>query len=811
MTDRPPNSPPTVSQPVREGADPAALPLRPANAVRRTAAKAARAGVSLIWIVPILALLVTMALAWNAYSGRGTLVSVGFNDATGIVPGETALKFREITVGKVDAVRFTSDLQRVIVDIRVDKDIARYIDDKSEFWIVRPQVSAQGISRLDTVLTGAFIEGWWDDTPGTQDMTVHAGLDRAPLTRSSEKGSWVVLASTDAKGMSEGAPIFYRGLMVGRMQNLRLSDRDETVLADAFIESPHDTRLTTATVFWDTSGFSVGLGPQGVQLNVTSVASLLQGGAEFATLSSGGEPVAPGHVFTLQPDRQTAEDSLFNAAPGDELRLTMLVDEAVRGLREGADVQFQGLAVGRVTNLSVRVADGAPGSGRQVWQDVTLAISPQRMGLPDSTTAAEALTFLQGRVADGLRARITGAGFFGTSLMVELVDIPDAAPAQIVLDAQPYPVIPVAPADLEDISSTAQGFMSRIGNLKIEELLKSGTDMMNSVTALASNQDTRAIPESLRKTIDEAQATAADLRAAVAELRQSGTVANIAGASDQANQIAQKLNGVADRLPGIIDSLDAAAASVKDVDFAGLGTEARAAITDARQALTDIRGVIGTEAARALPDQLGTAMDRIGSAADNVATLATDLNANQLGPRISTLVDEASAAATAVREAAADVPEMVDKIDAAAASIDEFDFAGISASAKGIIDDLRAMLGTDDAAQLPRNLSNTLEAATGLLTDLRDGNAAGNLNGMLASARRAADEVAKAGNTLPQLSARFQQLAARAEAVIASYGERGAFNTETINTMRSLRRAAENFGSLAATIERNPRAFILGR
>ena len=120
MTDRPPNSPPTVSQPVREGADPAALPLRPANAVRRTAAKAARAGVSLIWIVPILALLVTMALAWNAYSGRGTLVSVGFNDATGIVPGETALKFREITVGKVDAVRFTSDLQRVIVDIRVD-------------------------------------------------------------------------------------------------------------------------------------------------------------------------------------------------------------------------------------------------------------------------------------------------------------------------------------------------------------------------------------------------------------------------------------------------------------------------------------------------------------------------------------------------------------------------------------------------------------------------------------------------------------------------------------------------------------------
>ena len=46
--------------------------------------------------------------------------------------------------------------------------------------------------------------------------------------------------------------------------------------------------------------------------------------------------------------------------------------------------------------------------------------------------------------------------------------------------------------------------MTRIGNLKIEELLKSATDMMNSVTAIASSQDTRAIPESLRRTIDEA-------------------------------------------------------------------------------------------------------------------------------------------------------------------------------------------------------------------------------------------------------------------------------------------------------------------
>ena len=73
------------------------------------------------------------------------------------------------------------------------------------------------------------------------------------------------------------------------------------------------------------------------------------------------------------------------------------------------------------------------------------------------------------------------------------------------------------------------------------------------------------------------------------------------------------------------------------------------------------------------------------------------------------------------------------------------------------------------------------------------------------------DQIASAANTLPALSQRFQQLAARGEGVIAAYGDRGAFQTELINTLRSLRRAAESFGSLSATIERNPRAFILGR
>ncbi len=118
-----------------------------------------------------------------------------------------------------------------------------------------------------------------------------------------QKGTWFRLAAENAQGMSEGAPIYFRGLRVGQMQNLRMSDSDERVVADAFIEAPHDQRLTTATVFWNVAGFGVSLGPQGVQLKVNSVASLVQGGGAVRHRRVGWAAGPAGSRLHLAPRR----------------------------------------------------------------------------------------------------------------------------------------------------------------------------------------------------------------------------------------------------------------------------------------------------------------------------------------------------------------------------------------------------------------------------------------------------------------------------------------------------------------------------
>lgn len=121
---------------------------------------------SLVWLVPLLAVAVAVFIAWQTYSSRGPLIEVSFSEASGIVEGTTELKFRSLNVGLVEKLTFSDDLKTVITHIRLNKDIAQFVDDDAQFWIVQPEVSARGVTGLETVLSGSYIQGSWDSTAG---------------------------------------------------------------------------------------------------------------------------------------------------------------------------------------------------------------------------------------------------------------------------------------------------------------------------------------------------------------------------------------------------------------------------------------------------------------------------------------------------------------------------------------------------------------------------------------------------------------------------------------------------------------------
>ncbi|MEM9969429.1 MAG: MlaD family protein, partial [Pseudomonadota bacterium] len=379
----------------------------------------ARSGVSWVWIAPILALAFSLFFAWQNYAQRGTLIDIIFQNAEGIKEGETALKFRDVEVGRVEKVSLTADFLDVVVSVRVENEFAPFLDEDASFWIVRPDVSLRGVTGLETVLSGVFIEGSWDGVSGEPAFEFYAEPS-APLSTLDDLGTTFTLLTRDGSSIAAGAPILHKGIEVGYLEEPQLSFAGPGVRVNGFIRFPHDRNLTTATRFWDTSGFSISLGTSGVELDVNSLASLIEGGVAFDTIISGGDPISNGHEFDLFPDEETARSSVFANPNTPIIEVGVLFDGSVSGLTKGSEVRFQGIRIGQVSDLNA-IIDETSGVA-EVQLRAVLQIETGRLGMNDETTEAEAFDLLSDFVARGLKARLSTANILSGALIVELVE-----------------------------------------------------------------------------------------------------------------------------------------------------------------------------------------------------------------------------------------------------------------------------------------------------------------------------------------------------------------------------------------------------
>ncbi|WP_052362556.1 intermembrane transport protein PqiB [Falsirhodobacter sp. alg1] len=624
--------------------------------------------ISPVWIVPVLALIVAVVVAINSYTERGTLIKISFLNASGIEAGQTALRYRDVNIGTVEAVNFSPDLGRVVVSARVADDIAKYIDTEAQFWVVRPEVSVRGITGLSTVLSGAYISGQWDNTTSAERRDFE-GLETPPLE--TQRGTTVTLRLKDGNQIAAGAPIIHKGIEVGAVGSPRLTDDGSGVLLDAVIEAPYDKLLTTDSRFWDASGFDVTLGASGIDLDVRSLAALIEGGINFDTIVSGGGAVEAGQEFQVFPNESQARSSVFTSDSQVELYLSILFDGSVSGLAENAEVRYHGLTVGRVTDLGAVAETDADGSPH-VRMLANLAIDVSQLGLPNSTTADEAQEFIARLVAeDSLRARLATASLFTGSLMVELVEQPDTPATTLDTEHHPFALLPVGNADITEFQTTAQGVINRIGGLPIEDLMQSAIGALNSVQTLAGDPETRRVPSAAADLLSEARSlisgenvanilvnlrqTTDGLRRMSEQLEGGQAVNNLIAAIDKANTTLDGVQNASSDFPEIATQLRELAAKANTLPLEQLATSADGLVQSANRLLDNpdtqrVPGAVSdalSEVSRVLAEireggAITNANDAIAAAkeaADNVSEAVQGLP--DLANRAAQLIEEA--------------------------------------------------------------------------------------------------------------------------------------------------------------------------
>lgn len=637
MTDTPPTGP-------------APMNIRPARTpvVQRLA---------LVWIVPIVALLISLGAAWQNYSDRGVRITIAFENAAGVQAGTTEIRYRDVGVGLVEAVEFDDGLGTILVHARIDQDIAPYLDADAQFWVVRPDVSVRGISGLDTVLSGAYIEGNWNTTADVA-QTNFTGLDQPVLTRANQRGTTILLQSENAGSIAAGAPVLHKGLAVGYLEEPALNFDGSGVVVSAFIEAPYDRRITSNTRFWDISGFSVSFGAGGVAINVNSLASLIEGGVEFDTIVSGGDPVTEGQSFAIFPSEQVARDSLFVDPSAEVLRVAVLFEEAVTGLVRGADVRFQGIRIGEVSEISAIVV--GEGDQAQVRLQAVLDIQPSRLGLGADATANAAMTLLSDFVERGLRARMVTGNILSGSLFVELAQIEDALPAIMARTSGRYPVIPTTESDISDVAATAEGVLARINALPVEELMNGAIDMMDSIERLVDSEDTRAVPASVIALLEEArgivgsedlQAVPAELRSVIAEIDAIVASANDADLVASLDNVLEVASTALVNIEEATRNLPRISAEIEALTIRANQLELDALVTSATGTLASIDTFIASEDTRALPGSLNGALEELRS-------VMADLRAGGAVENLNTLLASANAAARAVEDAVSSLPAL---------------------------------------------------------------------------------------------------------------------------------------------------------
>ena len=469
-------------------------------------------GISTVWIVPIVALIIGGWLFFQSWSQQGPEIVINFKSAEGIEAGKTVIKYKDVVVGHVNKVTFTKDLKRVEVVAELQKNMKPFLSENTRFWVVQAQLGVDRVQGLDTLLSGVYIV--MDPQKGEKRVREFQGLDQIPVVDSGEKGRTFILKADSIGSLSVGSPIYYKKLKAGSIASYKLDPDGKQVTIEAFIKSPFDQLLNDKTRFFNVSGISLSMNANGVDLQTESLVSVLMGGLAFENfvVHGIGKPIEENHTYKLYKDRKTAKEQHYSR----EIFFWVYTDDSVRGLSEGAPVEFKGVKIGEVVHYSL-VGDANTAEFRI---PILIKIEPERFDVIGNRHNGDSahIPIFEKLVQKGLRAQLQTGNLLTGEQFIDLNIYPDAPPAKIRHEYNIY-VIPSVPTTMASLKTDFKTVMKRISAIPFEEIgahLNSSMEKIDTQTLPKVNQsfvefsklinDTNTLMNSARKNYLDANA-----------------------------------------------------------------------------------------------------------------------------------------------------------------------------------------------------------------------------------------------------------------------------------------------------------------
>lgn len=463
-----------------------------------------------IWLVPVIALLIGASMLLHAWLAAGPEIAITFQTATGLEPGKTAVKYKDVTVGVVKDIQLRGDDSQVLVTVSLNESAENLARADTRFWVVRPRVGIGGVTGIDTLLSGAYIGV--DKGSSARTRSAFTGLESPPAIINDMPGSRFVVQTDDLGSLDIGSPVYYRRVPVGRIASYQLNADGKSVSLQIFIDAPYDRLVTPNSRFWNASGLDVSVGANGFRLRTQTVAAIMAGGIAFATPenASGASPVGPKGEYVLAKDQESA----LAAPDGPPMRFKLRFERSLHGLEVGAAVEFSSIKIGRVVSVDL---DYSP-QGYRFPSVVGIEVYPNRLGnvlskLPKQNRGLEQETaaFTRDLVEHGLRAQATPSNLLTGQLYISLDFVPNAARVPFDIHARPL-VLPTINGGFDQLQEQIASIVSKVDKMPLASIAQNlnatlaGVDnslkQVNGQTLPAANQLLRQMSQTAQTAQD---------------------------------------------------------------------------------------------------------------------------------------------------------------------------------------------------------------------------------------------------------------------------------------------------------------------
>jgi len=438
--------------------------------------------ISSIWFVPIIAVLIGLWMIYYEVSSKGPLITIEFSNAEGMQVGKTKIKSRNVDIGEVTKISLHEKSDGVLITARMKKSAENLIVEDSDFWVVSPKITLSGVSGLSTLVSGVYIE----ISPGLSDeeKIEFIALENPPVTPVGTPGLHITLNSNDQFAYSKGDSIIYKGLTVGKFEDIFFNFDERVVYYNAFIKAPYHQLVTSNTKFWDVSGLSVDLNADGLSLHTGNLQTMLTNGVTFGvpTGMDIGVQISNRSYFDIYPNYEAADDERYK----ESVKFVILVSDTIRGLKVGAPVEYRGVHIGQVLSTNMLIENAPTETMKDELKiPVLIALQPGRIGLKDDETGVERME-QQNRlwVKQGLKAMLRSGNLLTGSLFIDLQHYHDQ-PVDKVETYAGFPVMPTITNEFSQITDKAGKFIDNLNKLPLNHIFNNTNEVLLEVTKTA--------------------------------------------------------------------------------------------------------------------------------------------------------------------------------------------------------------------------------------------------------------------------------------------------------------------------------------